>query len=98
VGSRAVRLILAALAASSVLTACGDRVETFPSRPACAEEYVNGRPTGWCQNWPDAPVPAPTSSYDGRIAPAGDRRPIEQNPTCWITNPGWPYECKRSDT
>ena len=67
-------------------------------RPACAELYENGRPTGTCQNWPDAPVPAPTTFYDGRRPPEPDRRPVEQNPTCWITDAGWPRCHERTDT
>lgn len=72
------------------LSATTGRDENVSTRPACAELYVNGRPSGICQNWPDAPVPAPTSHYDGRRPPEPDRRPVEQNPTCWITNAGWP--------
>jgi hypothetical protein len=106
VGGRAVRvaresLVLVALGA---LIVAGHLVlerdaEAAMDRPACAELYVDGAPSGTCQNWPDAPVPAPTSSYDGRAPSWGpDRRPIEQNPTCWVTNPGWPRCSERTDT
>ena len=44
------------------------------------------------------PAPVPTSHYDGRPPPAPDRRPVEQNPTCWITNAGWPRCYERTDT
>ena len=40
------------------------------------------------------PVPNPTSAYDGQgpsVEP--DRRPIGQNPGCWIGTPGWPHDC-----
>lgn len=107
-GGRAVRvareiIVLVAVVALLVAghlalegTARGANVVT---RPACAELYVDGVPTGVCQNWPDAPVPAPTSSYDGRAPHWGpDRRPIEQNPTCWVTNPGWPRCSEGTDT
>ena len=48
-----------------------------------------------------APVTQPTSAYDGRRPPEPDRRPVEQNPTCWIQDTGWP-RCRewneRTDT
>jgi hypothetical protein len=106
VGKRAVRLIREAIvlvALAALLLAGHVALErdasAAPARPACQEVYEDGAPTGTCWNWPDNPVPMPTSSYDGR-APywEADRRPIEQNPTCWITNPGWPRCSERTDT
>lgn len=98
-GGRVAGVIIGAGAVLVAVLAPVGRAAIVVTRPACAEEYENGRPTGWCQNWPDAPVPAPTSSYDGR-APAvpADRRPVEQGPTCWITDAGWPRCYERTDT
>lgn len=27
------------------------------------------------------------------MPPAPDRRPWPRNPTCWVTDYGWPYNC-----
>lgn len=44
------------------------------------------------------PLPRPTQEYDGAAPPPADRRPVEQNPTCWIASPGWPRCSERTDT
>ena len=45
-----------------------------------------------------APLTLPTPAHGVPPAPAADRRPVEQNPMCWITNPGWPRCFERTDT
>lgn len=44
------------------------------------------------------PAPRPTQEYDGLAPPPGDRRPVEQNPDCWIASAGWPRCSERTDT
>jgi hypothetical protein len=101
VGIRALGVALALGASIVTLSATTGRDENVSTRPMCAELYQDGRPTGTCCNWPDNPVSAPTSSYDGRRPPEPDRRPVEQNPSCWIADAGWP-RCRewneRTDT
>lgn len=50
--------------------------------PACASER------GRADIVVSRPVPSPTG-YPGP-APVVDKRPIEQNPECWIADAGWP--------
>lgn len=70
-----VALALAAFALALLPAACSPRAAAQDG-PSRADTVV--------------PQPAPTQSYDGRAPAPADRRPIEQNPECWIADPGWP--------
>jgi hypothetical protein len=90
-GGRAVRVTLGALALCAVLlglSGCTPMDGRVTAREA-AQAAPGPRPTT-----------LPTSAYDGKAPPRPDRRPVEQNPSCWIASPGWPRcsELERTDT